>query len=62
MIAQELEPDSRSVAVPIFIISGQVVAAINVGVHASRATIAQIRENFVPPMLVAQAHLREILP
>jgi IclR family transcriptional regulator, pca regulon regulatory protein len=45
---QELEDGLRSVAVPIRDSSGEVVAALNVSVHASRATVPALRSEFLP--------------
>jgi IclR family pca regulon transcriptional regulator len=52
---QELEDGLRSVAVPIHDASGTTVAALNVSVHASRATIPALRSDFLPPALEAAA-------
>jgi IclR family pca regulon transcriptional regulator len=46
---QELEQGLRSAAVPIHDASGTVVAALNVSVHASRASMQELRSRFVPP-------------
>jgi IclR family transcriptional regulator, pca regulon regulatory protein len=48
LVDQELEDGLRSAAVPIRDGSGSVVAALNVSVHASRATLQQLRRDFVP--------------
>ena len=45
---QELEEGLRSLAVPIHDASGAVVAALNVSVHASRASMATLRRDFLP--------------
>ena len=45
---QELEQGLRSIAVPIHDASGAVVAALNVSVHASRASVAELRSRFLP--------------
>jgi IclR family pca regulon transcriptional regulator len=45
---QELEEGLRSVAVPIRDSSGEVVAALNVSVHASRTTVPALRGEFLP--------------
>jgi IclR family pca regulon transcriptional regulator len=45
---QELEDGLRSVAVPIRRPSGAVIAALNISVHASRASMATIRRDFLP--------------
>ncbi len=52
---QELEEGLRSLAVPISDVSGEVIAALNVSVHASRSTMAALRRNFLPPALEAVA-------
>ena len=46
---QELEQGLRSAAVPIHDASGAVVAALNVSVHASRASMHELRARFLPP-------------
>jgi IclR family pca regulon transcriptional regulator len=45
---QELEEGLRSLAVPIRDASDAVVAALNVSVHASRASMAVLRRDFLP--------------
>jgi IclR family pca regulon transcriptional regulator len=52
---QELEQGLRSAAVPIHDASGTVVAALNVSVHASRASMHELRSRFVPPAQEAAA-------
>ena len=52
---QELEQGLRSVAVPIHDASGAVVAALNISVHASRASVAELRSRFLPPAREAAA-------
>src|SRR4051794_18301998 len=52
---QELEQGLRSAAVPIHDASGAVVAALNVSVHASRASMQDLRSRFVPPARAAAA-------
>ena len=52
---QELEDGLRSVAVPIHDASGVAIAALNVSVHASRATIQALRNEFLPPAQEAAA-------
>jgi IclR family pca regulon transcriptional regulator len=46
---QELEQGLRSAAVPIHDASDAVVASLNVSVHASRASMAELRTRFLPP-------------
>lgn len=62
IIDQELELGARSIAVPIRNLSRQTVAAFNVGTHAAHSTLERLREEFLPPLLEAQAQLAEILP
>ena len=45
---QELEEGLRSLAVPIRDSSDNVIAALNVSVHASRASMAVLRRDFLP--------------
>jgi IclR family pca regulon transcriptional regulator len=47
-VDQELEEGLRSLAVPIHDGAGAVVAALNVSVHASRATMTTLRRDFLP--------------
>jgi IclR family pca regulon transcriptional regulator len=47
-VDQELEEGLRSLAVPIHDGAGSVVAALNVSVHASRATMATLRRDLLP--------------
>ena len=53
IVDQELEHGLRSVAAPVRDDRGTVIAAVNVSVHASRATIDEIESRFVPPLLDA---------
>jgi len=53
IVDQELEHGLRSAAAPVRDESGHVIAAVNVSVHASRATIDEIEARIVPPLLEA---------
>lgn len=55
MVDQELEDGLRSAAVPIRDASGRAMAALNVSVHASRATLQTLRREFVPLALETAA-------
>jgi IclR family pca regulon transcriptional regulator len=57
IVDQELEEGLRSVAAPVRDRSGAIVAAINVGVHASRKSVESIRRELVPPLLAAAARI-----
>lgn len=61
MVDQELEEGLRSAAAPLRTPDGSVTAAINVSVHASRTSMQQIVENFVPPLLEAAAQIEHDL-
>jgi IclR family pca regulon transcriptional regulator len=55
IVDQELEEGLRSLAAPIRDREGAVVGAVNVSIHAARATVAEIRERLLPPLLEAAA-------
>ena len=50
IVDQELELGLRACAVPIVGADGVVVAALNVGAHATRADIARLKREFIPLM------------
>ncbi len=54
---QQLEVGLRSVAVPMLARDAKVVAAMNVGVHASRMSVQQLREEILPPLRRAAMEL-----
>lgn len=62
LIDQELEINSRSIAVPIRNIPGATVAAVNVAAHASRASVARLLEQILPALRECQEQLSCILP
>ncbi|GAA3337197.1 IclR family transcriptional regulator C-terminal domain-containing protein [Amorphoplanes nipponensis] len=53
IVDQELEEGLRSMAAPVFDRSGNVAAAVNVSVHASRTSVAVMRAELLPPLLTA---------
>jgi IclR family transcriptional regulator, pca regulon regulatory protein len=57
IVDQELEEGLRSMAAPVRDRTGTVVAAVNVSVHASRTTVATMREQLLPPLLVAAGRI-----
>ena len=61
MVDQELEEGLRSAAVPIRGASGEVTAALNVSVHASRASMSVLRRGFLPHALEAAAAIEDDL-
>jgi IclR family pca regulon transcriptional regulator len=60
-VDQEFELGLRTVAVPLRNYRGETVAALNVSVHASRMTMEQLVHTGLPPLLHAQAQLRQLL-
>ncbi|MFJ3669858.1 IclR family transcriptional regulator C-terminal domain-containing protein [Streptomyces sp. NPDC090106] len=50
VVDQELEEGLRSVAAPVRDRGGEVVAAVNIPVHASRNTLASVRRDLLPPL------------
>lgn len=61
LIDQEVEVGLRSVAVPLVNIRGQTVAALNVGLPATAASMDDLVERYLPPLLGVQAELRGML-
>lgn len=57
IVDQELEQGLRSIAVPVYDASGQVLAALNVSTHAGRVTRAELEQRFLPIMLAASRDL-----
>jgi IclR family pca regulon transcriptional regulator len=51
MVDQELEEGLRSLATPIHDVDGNVAAALNVSVHASRWTLEAVRSQLLPRLL-----------
>jgi IclR family pca regulon transcriptional regulator len=51
LVDQELEEGLRSAAAPIRNRDGSVVAAVNLSVSASRTSLRQLEEQFLPPLL-----------
>ena len=51
LVDQELEEGVRSVAAPIHNSRGEVLAAMNVSCHATRADMTRLREEFLPQLL-----------
>ncbi|AMY70634.1 IclR family transcriptional regulator [Frigidibacter mobilis] len=58
---QEVETGLRSIAVPVFDARGRVIAAMNVGVSAARATPDEMRTRFLSELCSVQGSLRQML-
>jgi len=57
LVDQELEAGLRSIAVPIRDRRETVVAAMNLSVHTSRATVSEMKRRFLPPLREAAARI-----
>ncbi len=57
IVDQELEIGLRSLAVPLKDSAGQVLAALNVGTHASRVSRQELETRFLPVLLEASREL-----
>ncbi|MFL1899221.1 helix-turn-helix domain-containing protein [Streptomyces tauricus] len=57
IVDQELEEGLRSVAVPVRDRDGEVVAAVNVPVHASRNSVESVRRDLLPHLLATVARI-----
>jgi len=57
IVDQELEQGLRSIAVPVYDASGQVVAALNVSTHAGRVSRNELEQRFLPGLLGASRDL-----
>jgi IclR family pca regulon transcriptional regulator len=57
IVDQELEEGLRSAAAPVRNREGAVVAAVNLSVSASRTTLRQLEDDFVPPLLDTAAQI-----
>jgi IclR family pca regulon transcriptional regulator len=61
IVDQELEAGLRSAAVPVRDHSGRAVAALNMSAHASRTSVSELRERFVPRLLEAASNIESDL-
>jgi IclR family pca regulon transcriptional regulator len=57
LVDQELEEGLRSAAAPVHGRDGTVVAAVNLSVSASRTSLRQLEDDFVPPLLETAAQI-----
>ncbi len=61
VVDQELEPDLRTLAVPLLNSSGRVLAALNIGVSARRYSVEELIARGLPLLRQAQAELRAVI-
>ncbi len=57
IVDQELEEGLRSVAAPVREPDGEVVAGVNIAVHAGRTSVGSIRADLLPHLLAAVARI-----
>ncbi len=60
-VDQEFEVGLRTISVPLRSYRGDVVAAMNIGVHAARMSMDQLVSDCLPALLQVQASLRAVL-
>ncbi|HMA51608.1 MAG TPA: IclR family transcriptional regulator C-terminal domain-containing protein [Magnetospirillaceae bacterium] len=61
IIDSELEFNLRAIAVPVYDNAGNIAAAMHVSTEASRVSVEQLRENFLPVLRQAVSHMRLLL-
>jgi IclR family pca regulon transcriptional regulator len=61
LVDQELELGLRTIAVPVKNFRGEVVAAMNISVHAGRMTAQQMLERCLPSLIKFQVELNALL-
>ncbi|WP_054311406.1 IclR family transcriptional regulator [Mesorhizobium sp. 1M-11] len=61
IVDQEVELGLRSIAIPLYNSRGQPVAAMNVGVAASRTEAEEMARLYLPGMISVQAELRKLM-
>lgn len=61
IVDQEVELGLRSIAIPLYNSRGQTVAAMNVGVAASRTEAEEMARLYLPGMISVQAELRKLM-
>jgi IclR family pca regulon transcriptional regulator len=59
LVDQELEEGVRSIAAPIRNGRGEVLAAMNISCHATRASVAWMREELLPRLLATAAEISD---
>jgi IclR family pca regulon transcriptional regulator len=60
-VDQEMELGLRTISVPLKNYRGDVLAAMNISVHAARVSMDQLVSECLPPLLQVQASLRTVL-
>jgi IclR family pca regulon transcriptional regulator len=61
LVDQELEPELRSICVPVQNAPGRVIAALNVSTQASRTSKKEMLEHFLPVLKDTAVKMRPLL-
>lgn len=61
LIDQELEDGLRSAAAPLYNPDGTIAGAINVSAHASRTSMQELKDGYLPLLLQAASHIGQDL-
>jgi IclR family transcriptional regulator, pca regulon regulatory protein len=61
LVDQEAEPGFRSIAAPVRRYDGVVVAAINIGAHVDRVSVARLRDDYLPLLRAAATEVQPLL-
>lgn len=61
VVDEELELGLRSIAVPVRTRNGRAIAAMNIGIHAARATLPEMVERFLPILQENARSLAQVL-
>jgi IclR family pca regulon transcriptional regulator len=61
LVDREAEPEFRSISVPVRRYDGSIVAAINMGAHVDRVSIAKMIDGFLPRLREAAASVKSML-
>jgi IclR family pca regulon transcriptional regulator len=61
VVDQELEVGLISISVPVFNVTGETIAAVNIASSPARIGAAQMADRFLPPLLEIQRDLRPLI-
>jgi IclR family pca regulon transcriptional regulator len=61
LVDREAEPEFRSISVPVRRYDGSIVAAINMGAHVDRVSVAKMIDGFLPRLREAAASVQSML-
>ena len=61
LVDREAEPEFRSISVPVRRYDGSIVAAINMGAHVDRVSVAKMIDSFLPRLREGAASVKSML-